>query len=181
MTGTATTILVIMLSASFARRFGKKAVVVTTFGLSALNAFAFYLLKPDYVYGMIVLTILGSAIYAPSVALLWAIFADVADYSEWQTGRRFTGTVFATIGFALKAGLALGSASFLWIMAGMFGYATQLPSAPEALQGYRVTSSIVVGLLFVICTFLLMGYKLNKKLTIEMADTLAERRKKATA
>jgi hypothetical protein len=26
-----------------------------------------------------------------------------------------------------------------------------------------------------------MGYKLNKKLTIEMADTLAERRKKATA
>ena len=66
-------------------------------------------------------------------------------------------------------------------MAGMFGYATQLPSAPEALQGYRVTSSIVVGLLFVICTFLLMGYKLNKKLTIEMADTLAERRKKATA
>ena len=181
MTGTATTILVIMLSASFARRFGKKAVVVTTFGLSALNAFAFYLLKPDDVYGMIVLTILGSAIYAPSVALLWAIFADVADYSEWQTGRRFTGTVFATIGFALKAGLALGSASFLWIMAGMFGYATQLPSAPEALQGYRVTSSIVVGLLFVICTFLLMGYKLNKKLTIEMADTLAERRKKATA
>ena len=133
MTGTATTILVIMLSASFARRFGKKAVVVTTFGLSALNAFAFYLLKPDDVYGMIVLTILGSAIYAPSVALLWAIFADVADYSEWQTGRRFTGTVFATIGFALKAGLALGSASFLWIMAGMFGYPTAV--GPRGLAG----------------------------------------------
>jgi glycoside/pentoside/hexuronide:cation symporter, GPH family len=181
MVGTATTIVVIMLTASFARRFGKKMVVVTTFGLSAINAFAFYLLGPSDVHGMILLTILGSMIYAPSVALVWAIFADVADYSEWQTGRRFTGIVFATIGFALKAGLALGSASFLWIMSGIFQYNTQLPAAPQALQGYRVTSSIVVGLLFVICTLLLMGYKLNKKLTIEMADALAERRKKATA
>ena len=25
--------------------------------------------------------------------------ADADDYSEWQTGRRFTGIVFATIGF----------------------------------------------------------------------------------
>jgi len=30
--------------------------------------------------------------------------------------------VFATIGFALKSGLALGSAGFLWIMGGMFLY-----------------------------------------------------------
>ena len=180
MVGTATTIVVIMLSASFARRFGKKAVVVISFGLSAINAFAFYLLEPGDVSGMILLTILGSIVYAPSVALVWAIFADVADFSEWQTGRRFTGIVFATIGFSLKAGLALGSASFLWIMAGMFNYDTKLPSATEALYGYRVTSSIAVGILFVICTLLLMGYKLNKKATIEMADQLAQRRKKIT-
>ena len=42
--------------------------------------------------------------YAPTIPLIWAIFADVADYSEWKTGRRFTGMVFATIGFALKSG-----------------------------------------------------------------------------
>jgi Na+/melibiose symporter-like transporter len=44
-----------------------------------------------------------------------------------KTGRRFTGMVFATIGFALKSGLALGSASFLWIMAWFFNYDTKLP------------------------------------------------------
>jgi glycoside/pentoside/hexuronide:cation symporter, GPH family len=101
----------------------------------------------------------------------------VADFSEWKVGRRFTGMVFATIGFGLKAGLALGSASFLWIMAGFFHYNTKLPDAPDAVHGYRVCSGIVVGLLFAICAVLLACYQLNKRVTIQMADELAERRK----
>ena len=181
MIGTATTIIVIMLSASLAHRFGKKAVAVVGFSLSTLCAFAFYLLQPANVYGMVGLTILGAMVYAPTIPLLWAIFADVADYSEWKTGRRFTGMVFATIGFALKAGLALGQASFLWLMAGMFNYDTKLPTAPEAVAGYRVLAGIGVGLMFALCTGLLLAYQLNKGLTIQMADELAERRRKAAA
>lgn len=180
MIGTATTIIVIMLSVSFARRFGKKAVAVAGFGLSALNAFAFYLLPPTAVNGMVALTILGSVVYAPTIPLIWAIYADVADYSEWKTGRRFTGMVFATIGFTLKAGLALGSASFLWIMAGFFKYDTKLPDAPDAVAGFRATTGLVVGILFAVCTLLLCAYKLNKKATVEMADDLAARRRRAT-
>jgi Na+/melibiose symporter-like transporter len=126
---------------------------------------------------MVALTAFGSIVYAPTIPLTWAIFADVADYSEWKIGRRFTGMVFATIGFALKSGLALGSASFLQIMVWFFNYDTKLPDAPQAVQGFRVCSGIVVGILFAICTVLLICYQLNKRLTIQMADELAERRK----
>jgi len=181
MVGTATTILVIILSPPLSRRFGKKAIAVVGFGLASLGTFAFYLLPPANVIGMLALTILVAICYAPTIPLVWAIFADVADYSEWTVGRRFTGTVFATIGFALKSGLALGSASFLWIMQGFFQYDTKLPSTPGAIAGYRFTSGIVVGLLFAICTVLLLAYKLNKTITIQMADELAERRKKFAA
>ena len=87
--------------------------------------------------------------------------------------------VFATIGFGLKSGLALGSASFLWIMAGVFNYDTKLPDAAPAVQGYRACSGIVVGILFTICTLLLIAYPITKKLTIQMADELAERRQKS--
>ena len=111
--------------------------------------------------------------------MVWAIFADVVDYSEWTKGRRFTGMVFATIGFGLKAGLALGSASFLWLMSGLFHYDTKLPSAAEAVAGYRTCAGIVVGIMFAVCTILLPGYKLNKELTIQMADELAQRRRQA--
>jgi Na+/melibiose symporter-like transporter len=181
MIGTGTTIIVILLSAPLARLFGKKAVAVVGFAFSTVCAFAFYLLRPTDVTGMVIATVLISLVYAPTIPLLWAIFADVADFSEWRTGRRFTGMVFATIGFALKAGLALGSASFLWIMSGFFGYDTQQPSLPDAVAGYHACSGIVVGILFGICTVLLACYPLNKKITIQMADELLERRMKSAS
>jgi len=175
-TGTGTTIVVILLSASLARRFGKKAVAVAGFALSTLNAFAFYLLAPTNVGGMLALTVLGSIVYAPTIPLVWAMFADVADYSEWQTGRRFTGIVFATIGFALKSGLAIGSASFLWLMSWRFAYDTKLPAAASAVQGYHALSGIAVGLMFATCTVLLVVYQLNRGKTQQIADELAARR-----
>lgn len=172
-----TTIVVILLSVSLAHRFGKKAVAVCGFGLSTVLGFAFYFLEPANVYGMLLVTVLGCVAYAPTIPLIWAIFADVADYSEWKTGRRFTGIVFATIGFALKAGLALGSASFLWIMAGFFHYNTHLPAAPAAVAGYRACAGVGVGILFGVCTVLLAAYQLNQRITVAMAEELAGRRK----
>ena len=178
MAGFGTTIVVIMLSSGFSARFGKKAVIGVGFALSALNAFAYYLLTPTNTWGMLAVSVIGSLVYAPTIAVAWAMYADAADYSEWQTGRRFTGMVFATIGFSLKSGLALGSASFLWIMAGLWDYDTKLPSAANAIAGYRATSSIIVGLLFVGGTLSIAACKLNKRLTIQMADELAARRQK---
>jgi Na+/melibiose symporter-like transporter len=128
---------------------------------------------------MVGLAFAGSIVYAPSCAVMWAMYADAADYSEWQTGRRFTGMVFATIGFSLKAGLALGSACLLWLLAGFFNYDTQLPAAANAIEGYRVMSSIVVALLFAACTACLIANKLSKQTTLQMAEELAQRRRDA--
>ena len=181
MLGTAITIIVILLSPPLAKKFGKKAVAVTGFSLASIGSLAFYSLSPTNIWGMVALTAFVAIVYAPTIALIWAIYADVADYSEWKTGRRFTGMVFATIGFALKSGLALGSASFLWIMKYGFGYDTKLPDVSQAIQGFRACSGIVVGLLFAVCTVLLIAYPITKQLTIQMADELAERRKKSAA
>jgi GPH family glycoside/pentoside/hexuronide:cation symporter len=176
MLGTGITIIVILLSPPLAKKFGKKTVAIAGFGLAGLGSLAFYFLSPTNVWGMVGWTAFTAIAYAPTIPLIWAIYADVADYSEWKTGHRFTGMVFATLGFGLKAGLALGSASFLWIMAGLFNYDTKLPDAAQAVQGYRVCSGIVVAILFGACTVLLIAYQLNKKLTIQMADELAFRR-----
>jgi Na+/melibiose symporter-like transporter len=177
MLGTGVTIIIILLSPSLAKKFGKKAVAIGGFALATIGTLAFYALKPTNVMGMLALTIFIAVAYAPTIPLIWAIYADVADYSEWKTGRRATGIIFATIGFALKSGLALGTSSFLWIMAWFFHYDAKLPPTPEALEGFRVCSSIVVGILFGICTILLIVYKINKRMTIQIGDELTERRK----
>ncbi|MES2583020.1 MAG: MFS transporter [Pseudomonadota bacterium] len=179
MVGTGTTIIVIMLSTGLGARFGKRTVATTCFALSTLTALALYLLPPTAVWGMVWLAFAGAVVYAPTCAIMWSMYADAADYSEWQTGRRFTGMVFATIGFSLKVGLALGSASLLWLLAGFFDYDTQMPAAANAIEGYRVMSSIVVALLFAACTASLMANKLSKQTTLKMADELDQRRREA--
>ena len=176
MLNTATIIIVILLSPALAKKFGKKVVSVVGFGLAGLATFAFYFLKPTDITGMVALTILIAVVYAPTIPLIWAIFADVADFSEWKTGRRATGIVFATIGFALKSGLALGSASFLWIMG--LGYNLDAGAeTPEAVHGFHLTTTTYVATMFAICTVLLIAYPLGKRITIQIADELAERRR----
>jgi Na+/melibiose symporter-like transporter len=179
MAGFATTIVVIMLSAGLSKRFGKKAVIMAGFGLSALNAFAYFFLTPINTTGMFALHVIGSVVYAPTIAVAWAIYADAADYSELQTGRRFTGVVFAGIGFGLKLGLALGSAVFLWAMAGIWNYDTSAPSAANAIVGYHVSSSIGVALFFLGGLVSIAMCGLDKQTTLNMAAELAQRRQRA--
>jgi len=181
MIGTGTTILFIMLSAGLSGKFGRKNVALVCFSLAAVNAFAMYLLPPTATWGMVTLAVTGSIVYAPTCAIMWAMYADAADYSEWQTGRRFTGMVFATIGFSLKTGLALGSAGLLWVLSGFFNYETHSPDAANALTGFRACSSIAVGLLFIGCVISVAACKLNKDTTLKMSAELAERRRKAAS
>jgi Na+/melibiose symporter-like transporter len=178
MIGTATTIVFIIITAGWSKKFGKKVIAVTGFGLATITTLIFYLLKPEQTTAMVVVSIATSIVYAPTIALVWAIYADVADFSEWKTGRRFTGIVFATIGFALKSGLAVGTYSVLWIYVKFFDYDKDLPDAQNAIQGYHVCAGLLVAILFAICTILLAFYPLGKTITLQMADELAERRRK---
>jgi glycoside/pentoside/hexuronide:cation symporter, GPH family len=178
--GTAVIITVIILSPSLSRRLGKKAVAVAGFSLTAVASAAFYLPGPTNIGGMIALSVLWSICYAPTIPLCWAMFADVADYSEWKNHRRATGIIFATIGFALKAGLSIGSASLLWLLS-MYGYAANQAQTPRTIEGIRMCSSVYVGILFIACTGFVLAYKINKALTHQIADELAERRRKFAA
>src|SRR5579863_5726037 len=56
MLGTGTTIIFIILTASFAQRFGKKVVAVTGFGLATITTLLFYLLPATDIWGMVALT-----------------------------------------------------------------------------------------------------------------------------
>ena len=172
-------ILGIIIAPALAKKFGKKAIVVTGTALMTLNSFVFYFVPRDAVWAMILITITYAMSYGPIIPLLWAIFADVVDYNEWKTGRRATGIVFATIGFALKAGLALGTAIFLWIMAAN-GYDAN-PNTEDVKEAVRMSFTVYTGILFAACTILLAFLQLNKHLTLQIADELAQRRKAASA
>lgn len=170
-------IVVIVCSPALSRVFGKKAIAVVGFALTAIVSALFYLPKPTDIGWMVALTVIAAITYGPTIPLLWAMFADVADYSEWKNGRRATGMIFATIGFALKAGLSVGAYLLLTLLAS-YGYQANAAQSPQTLEGIKVCSSLIPAVLFAVCTMLLMAYKINKQLTIQIADDLAERRAK---
>jgi Na+/melibiose symporter-like transporter len=168
-------IVMILLSPMLTARFGKKALAVAGFALMTIVSALWYIPEPNQVWWMVGLTVLGGIAYGPTIPVLWSMFADVADYSEWQNGRSVTGIVFATICFALKAGLSLGSFLMLQLLQS-YGYVANQQQTSEALHGIRLTSSVYPTVLFVICTLLLVAYKINKRLTTQIADELAARR-----
>jgi len=115
--------------------------------------------------------------YSVTIPLIWAMFADVADYSEWQTGRRITGVIFATILFGLKTGLSLGGFFAGWLLSG-YGYTPNAAQTPQALDGIRMTISIYPSILFLIVIVCLLCYKIGKRFNLQIQDDLADRRRK---
>jgi Na+/melibiose symporter-like transporter len=174
------TVIGVLCSAALSIRFGKKAIAIAGFSLSTVFMAAFVLLPPEAIGTMFLMEYLRALTYAPTIPLIWAMFADVADYSEWKSGRRTTGVIFATILFALKTGLSLGGFAAGWLLSG-YGYKPNAVQAPEALQGIRMTISVYPAILFLIVIVCLVRYKIGKRLNLQIQDELAERRKKFSA
>jgi Na+/melibiose symporter-like transporter len=100
----------------------------------------------------------------------------VVDFGEWKTSRRTTGVIYATILFALKAGLSLGGAIGLWLLAA-YGYQANVAQTPKTLLGIRMSVSIYPAVFLLIVIVCLLCYKITKKMNIQIQDELAERRK----
>ncbi len=170
------TVVGVVCSTFLTIRFGKKTVALAGFSLTALFMALFVFLPADAIGTTFILEYVRVLVYAPTIPLMWAMFADVADYAEWKTGRRTTGVIYATILFGLKAGLSLGGAIAGWLLSG-YGYRANAVQTPEALYGIRMTISVYPALFLLIVVVCMVCYKIGKQLNIRIQDELAERRK----
>jgi len=170
---------VILLSNFLANRYGKKRVFIICLSLTAVFTALFYFPDERDIESMFVLNILKSLAYAPTVPLLWAMIADVADYSEYVNYRRATGFVFAGVVFALKAGLGIGGAILGFLLSG-FGYVsgTGVTQSSSAIHGIVLSSSLIPAVTFLVGVVALCFYPITKKYNERMQAELTERRAK---
>lgn len=169
---------VILLSSFLANRYGKKRVFIFCLTLTAIFTALFYFPNETDIETMFVLNFLKSLAYAPTVPLLWAMIADVADHSEYVNYRRATGFVFAGVVFALKAGLGIGGAILGFLLSG-FGYVSGAGTAQteSAIHGIILSSSLIPTATFFIGVIALYFYPITKAYNEEMQAELTERRK----
>jgi GPH family glycoside/pentoside/hexuronide:cation symporter len=170
---------VILLSEYLANKYGKKQTFIVCLTLTAIFTAMFYFPAEDNIGFMFVLNFLKSLAYAPTVPLLWAMIADVADHSEYVHYRRATGFVFAGVVFALKAGLGVGGAILGFLLSG-FGYISGagVAQSDSAIHGIILSSSLIPAATFFVGVVALFFYPITKKYNEKMQAELAERRSK---
>ena len=175
----------ITISKRFADKYGKRDVFMLALFLSTVFILVFYFFKPQSVELIFASQILHGFFYGLTIPLLWAMIADVADYSEWKNNRRATAIIFSAMMVGLKGGLSIGGALLTWIL-GLFGYITkeaagvanELIVQPEsAIQGTKMLVSIFPSVPFLIAIGLLLFYEINKSLEVGIESDLLERRK----
>jgi Na+/melibiose symporter-like transporter len=165
----------ILTSKPLAERFGKRAVFIAGAAVTSLATALVFLVGPTQVGLMFWLSILWAIGWGPTIPLLWVMIADVADHSEWLTGRRATGFMFAGILFALKAGLSLGGALSAWIV-NLYGYVPNVVQSETALLGIRLGASLYPALMLGAGIVCLVVYPIGKALNQRIQDELAARR-----
>ncbi|HVU58661.1 MAG TPA: MFS transporter [Puia sp.] len=174
-------IIGILFSKSLADKFGKRNIFGIFLSISALCLIVLYSFDNTAVMAAFVILVLHGLIYGITIPLLWAMIADVADYSEWKKNRRATAIVFSAMIFGLKMGLSIGGALSAWLL-GIFGYVADAPAQTDsALNGIRMLISIIPGLIFIAGALLLFAYPIGKSMELTIESDLKKRKQSLSA
>lgn len=166
----------ITLSKKLADKYGKRDIFRLFLFISTLFIIAFYFFPPKSVSLMFYSQIFHGFFYGITIPILWAMIADVADYSEWKNNRRATAIIFSAMMIGLKAGLSIGGALTTSLL-GFFNYVPNSLEQPEsAVNGIKLLVSIFPAIPFLLGAGLLFFYEINKKMEVKIESELKGRR-----
>jgi GPH family glycoside/pentoside/hexuronide:cation symporter len=159
----------------FARAADKRTLAVVLTLITAGCFAVFYALPPDNFALLLVINAFGTLCMGPTSALVWAMYADVADYGEWKFGRRSTGLVYSASLFALKTGTMLAGWMLPMFLA-WFGFVPNVGQSASALLGITLAFSLVPGFFALLKAVALWVYPLHQREVERIELELAARR-----
>ena len=174
--GQISSFLGVLLVSWFAKIVGKKKAFIILFIIAIVSTAAFYFLSAAQLGLIFLLQIVGSMTGGPLSVLLWAMYADTADYGEWKNGRRATGLIFSASTMSQKFGWAFGAFVALNLMS-QVGFVANQAQAAESLHGLLLLFSLIPALLGVIALGIMFFYKLDENTMKEIGTELEQRRK----
>jgi len=163
-------------SKPLADRFGKRDVFGAALLLAAIFRLSYYWIGPGSIGLVFGAQILYGFFYGITIPLLWAMIADVADYSEWKNNRRATALLFSAMIFGLKAGLSIGGALVAALLSA-YGYDAALAvQSGQVADGVRLSVSVYAAIPFLLAVCCLSLYDIRKTTELQIERELGERR-----
>jgi GPH family glycoside/pentoside/hexuronide:cation symporter len=120
----------------------RKKLIMVLYSLNAAALVAMFFTDPHSLGLLIALNIVANLIAGPTPAILWSMYADVADYSEWKFKRRSTGLIFSGSVFSQKIGLAIGSGGLAFLL-GRYGFHPNQVQDVHSVLGIKLLFSIL--------------------------------------
>lgn len=178
--GTVAAIVGMLCTKPLTAMFGQRLLMILMNVLTALLTAAFYLVDGSntaLIYG---LHILAAFVSGPVPVLLWAMYADAADYSEWKNHRRATGLVFSAATFSQKLGGAIGSAIPGWALA-FFQFREPIEGvaqtqSPATINGIILLMSVIPAVFLLCSAAAMFFYNIDRKLLGQIESDLALRK-----
>lgn len=175
--GQAANIVGVVLAKPISDRVGKKHTFLYSMVSATILSCIFYLFSEENIVLIFSFQFLISICAGMIFPLLWSMYADIADYSEWQTGRRATGLIFSSSSMSQKLGWTLGGALTGWILA-IYGFEANAVQTQEAQKGIRMMLSFIPAAGAFISVLFIIFYKLSDAFMMQVSKELSERRLK---
>jgi GPH family glycoside/pentoside/hexuronide:cation symporter len=175
--GQAANIVGVILAKPLSDSIGKKKTFFYAMAIATVLSCIFYVFNENDLFLIFSFQFLISVCAGIIFPLLWSMYADITDYSEWKTGRRATGLIFSSSSMSQKMGWTLGGALTGWMLA-FYGFEANMVQTEEAKTGIRMMLSFIPAIGALLSSLFIIFYQLSDSFMSKVSDDLTERRLK---
>jgi GPH family glycoside/pentoside/hexuronide:cation symporter len=165
----------VVMAKPISARIGKKKTFVYAMFIAAVFSVLFYFIDRENYILIYILQIIISFFAGMVFPLLWSMYADAADYSEFTTGRRATGLVFSASSMSQKLGWTLGGSITLWLLA-FYSFEANTEQSHDTIEGIKYMLSFIPAVGALLSGIIMMFYKLSDSKMSEISNELDKRR-----
>jgi len=173
--GQAANIVGVALTIPISNRAGKKGTFLVAMVIATILSIIFYFVDRSNTTQIFVLQFFISLCAGITLPLIWSMYADTADYSEWKTKRRATGLVFSASSMSQKFGWTIGGALAGWLL-GYYGFQANVEQTEFAQNGIRMMLSFFPAIGAFLGIVFMSVYPLNEKKMKEISNDLEKSR-----
>jgi len=159
--GQAANIIGVIIATPIANKIGKKKTFFGAMLLAALLSLVFYFFGKEDILLIMSFQVLISICAGCIFPLIWSMYADSADYSEWTQGRRATGLVFSASSMSQKFGWTIGGAGTGWLL-GYYGFQANVEQTVLTQNGIQLMLSVLPALAAFISVAFIIFYPLSE-------------------
>lgn len=171
----ATNMLGVVIAKPLAGIMGKKKTFMMAMVISSVLSLSQYWIEPNQITLLFVLNIFIGISAGIVFPLIWSMYADIVDYSEYKTGRRATGLVYSSSSMSQKMGGSLAGAITGWILT-YYGFKPDVEQTASSLEGIRLLLSVYPAIGAAVSVGFLAIYKLSDNYMATISQELEKSR-----